>query len=87
VPAVAPGIETASDPTQSLEQGATDKSELELRAQAVRLGKEAVSVAQKPANAEEGSPIVAEAAEHAEVSRPAAPQQVVRRHGSAKPLV
>src|SRR6266851_987419 len=87
VPAVAPGNETASDPAQSLEHNTIDKPELELPAQAVRLGKETVSVAQKPANAEEGSHIVAEGAEHSEESRSAAPQQVVRRHGSAKPLV
>ena len=85
-PAVAPGNETASDPAQSLERGTTDKSGLELPVQAVRLSKETVSMAQKPANAEEGSHIVAEGAEHSELS-PAAPQQVVRRHGSAKPLV
>jgi hypothetical protein len=87
VPAVAPGNETAGDPAQSLEYDAIHKSELELPAQAVRLSKETVSVAQKPANAEEGSHIVAEGAEHSEVRRSAAPQQVVRRHGSAKPLV
>jgi len=84
VPAVSPGNEAASDPTQSLEH---DTPELELPAQAVRLSKETVSMAQKPANVEEGSHIVAEGAEHSEVSRSAAPQQVVRRHGSAKPLV
>ena len=82
--AISPGNETATDPAQSLEHHAP---ELELPAQAVRLSKETVSVAQKPANAEEGSHIVAEGAEHSEVSRSAAPQQVVRRHGSAKPLV
>jgi len=87
VPAAAPGNETAGDPAQSLEHDAIRKSELELPAQAVRLSKETVSVAQKPANAEEGSHIVAEGAEHSEVRRSAAPQQVVRRHGSAKPLV
>jgi len=87
VPAISPGNETAGDPTQSLEQGTTDKPGLESPVQAVRLSKEAVSVAQKPANAEEGSHIEAERAELSEVSRPAAPQQVVRRHGSAKPLV
>ena len=38
-------------------------------------------------NAEDGSHIVVEGAEHSEVSRSPAPQQVVRRHGSAKPLV
>src|SRR5712671_3726916 len=86
-PAVAPGNETAGDPAQSPERGTTDKSGLELPVQAVRLSQETVSMVQKPANAEEGSHIVAEGAEHSEVSRSAAPQQVVRRHGSAKPLV
>ena len=84
VPAVSPGNEATSDPAQSLEH---HTPELELPAQAVRLSKETVLVAQKPANAEEGSHIAAEGAEHSEVSRSAAPQQVVRRHGSAKPLV
>ena len=84
VPAVSPGNEATSDPAQSLEH---HTPELELPAQAVRLSKETVSVAQKPANPEEGSHIVAEGAESSEVSRSAAPQQVVRRHGSAKPLV
>jgi hypothetical protein len=51
------------------------------------LSQETVSMVQKPANAEEGSHIAADGAEHSEVSRSAAPQQVVRRHGSAKPLV
>ena len=87
VPAVSPENEAASDPTQSLGHDTIHKSELELPAQAVRLGEEAVSVAQKPANTEEGSHIEPERAELSEVSRPAAPQQVVRRHGSAKPLV
>jgi hypothetical protein len=87
VPAVSAGNETAGDPAQCLEHDTIHKSGLELPAQAVRLSKETVSVAQKPANAEEGSHIVAEGAEPSEVSRSAAPQQVVRRHGSAKPLV
>ena len=85
--AISPGNETAGDPTQSLEHGTIDKPGSELPVQAVRLSQETVSLAQKPANAEEGSHIEAEGAEHSEVSRPAAPQQVVRRHGSAKPLV
>jgi Protein of unknown function (DUF3306) len=87
VPAVSPGNETAGDPAQSLEHDTIHKSGLELPAQAVRLSKETVLVAQKPANAEEGSHIAAEGAEPSELSRSAAPQQVVRRHGSAKPLV
>ena len=87
VPAVSPENEAASDPKQSLEHGTTDKSGLELPVQAVRLGQETVSVAQKLANVEEDSPIEAERAEFSEVSSSAAPQQVVRRHGSAKPTV
>src|SRR5713226_4239131 len=59
VPVVSPGNEAAGDPAQSLEQGTTDKSGLELPVQAVRLSKETVSMVQKPANAEEGSHIVA----------------------------
>jgi hypothetical protein len=87
VPAVSPENEAASDPKQSLEHGTTDKSGLELPVQAVRLGQETVSVAQKPANAEEGGHLEAERAEHSEASGSAAPQQPVRRHGSAKPQV
>ena len=87
VPAVSPGNEAASDPTQSLEHGTIHKSGLELPAQAVRLGKETVSMAQKPANADEGSRLEADRAEHSEASGSAAPHQPVRRHGSAKPLV
>src|SRR3979411_818139 len=48
--ALSPGTETSTDPAQSLEH---HTPELELPAQAVRLSKETVSVAQKPANAEE----------------------------------
>jgi hypothetical protein len=87
VPAVSPENEAASDPTQSLEQGTTDKSGLELPIQAVRVGQETVSMAQKPANAEEGSHLEADCPEHSEADGSAAPQQPVRRHGSAKPMV
>ncbi|HTG07324.1 MAG TPA: DUF3306 domain-containing protein, partial [Bradyrhizobium sp.] len=52
VPAVSAGNETAGDPAQCLEHDTIHKSGLELPAQAVRLSKETVSVAQKPANAE-----------------------------------
>src|SRR6266849_2811057 len=69
VPAGSPGDEAGSDPAQSLEHNTIDKPELELPAQAVRLGKETVSVAPKPANTEEGSLMVAEGAEHSDESR------------------
>lgn len=87
VSAVSPENEEASNPAESLERAAIQKSKLELPVQAVRLGKETVSVAQKPANVDEVSHIKAKRAELPEVSRSAAPQQAVRRHGSAKPLV
>jgi hypothetical protein len=87
VPAVSPENEAASDPTQSLEHDTIYKSGLELPAQAVRLGQETVSMAQKPANAEEGSHLEADCPEHSEADGSAAPQQPVRRHGSAKPQV
>ena len=87
VPAVSPENEAASDPTQSLDHGTIHKSGLELPAQAVRLGQETVSMAQKPSNTDEGGHLEADRAEHSDASGPAAPQQAVRRHGSAKPLV
>jgi hypothetical protein len=82
---VDPGKAPASDPTQSPPYSVLQKSELELPAQAVRLGDETVSMAQKPANAEEGSRIEVEQVLDSEERNSAAPQQVVRRHGSAKP--
>src|SRR6267142_6341528 len=87
VPAVSLESEAASDPMQSPEHGTVAKSGLELPAQAVRLGQETVSMAQKPANAEEDGHLEAERAEHSEADGSAAPQQPVRRHGSAKPQV
>jgi len=82
---VDPGKAPASDPAQSPPYSVLQKSELELPAQAVRLGDEPVSMAQKPANAEEGSRIEVEQVLDSEERNSAAPQQVVRRHGSAKP--
>ena len=82
---VDPGKAPASDPTQYPPYSVLQKSELELPAQAVRLGDEPVSMAQKPANAEEGSRIEVEQVLDSEERNSAAPQQVVRRHGSAKP--
>jgi hypothetical protein len=86
-PAVSPENEAASDPTQSLEHGTIHNPRLELPAQAVRLGQETVSMAQEPSNTDEGSHLEADRAEHSDASGSAAPQQPVRRHGSAKPLV
>jgi hypothetical protein len=57
---------------------ATQKPAPDLPAEAVRLGSETVSTTQKAPNAKQG--------EHTEAEQsPTAPQQAVRRHGSAKP--
>jgi hypothetical protein len=77
---VAPGNDPANDPAQSPGQ----ESGLELPAQAAGLGNETVSIEPAPANVEDGSRMEVG---WAEGSSSAAPQQVVRRHGSAKPPV
>jgi hypothetical protein len=81
VPAIDPGKAPASASALFPEQ------ELELPAQAVRLGNETAATAQEPANAREGSRIEVEQAEDSKRCGSVAPQQAVRRHGSAKPLV
>jgi hypothetical protein len=81
--AVDPGNESASDP----EPDATQGSEPDLPTQAFRLDTDAISMTQKASNTEEGSRIEAEQAANSKECNAAAPQQVVRRHGSAKPLV
>jgi hypothetical protein len=87
VPAVAPANEPANDSAPSREHDVIQKPDPELPAQAVRLGNETVSMAQEPANADEGSRIEVEQMEDLKECISAAPQQTVRRHGSAKPLV
>ena len=84
---VDPGKAPAGDPAPSSEHVIIQESRLELPAQAVRLGNETVSMEQKPANAEVGSRIEVGRAEDSRESNSAAPQQALRRHGSAKPLV
>ena len=86
-PAVASGNAPASDPAQSSEHGATQKPGPELPTQAVRLRSETISMAQKPSNAEEGAASKATGRRNPKKCNSAAPQQAVRRHGSAKPRV
>jgi Protein of unknown function (DUF3306) len=64
--------------TQLPGDSATQKTEPDLPA--VRLGSETASVAQKAPHAEQEQPAEAE-------QSPVAPQQAVRRHGTAKPVV
>jgi len=84
--AVNPGNEPSSGPAQSFEHNLAQELEPGLPTQALRLGDEADTMAQGPSNAEGGG-IDAGQARKPEADTPAAPQQAVRRHGSAKPLV
>jgi hypothetical protein len=85
--AVNPGYEPASSPVQSPRHDATQESQLDLPTQALRVTGEGISGTQKPCDMEEGNRIEAEQAGDSGDGNSAAPQQAVRRHGSAKPLV
>jgi hypothetical protein len=87
VSAVDPGNEPASSPVQSRRHDATQESQPDLPTQALRVTGEGISGAQIPSDLKEGTRIDAEQAEDSGDSDSAAPQQAVRRHGSAKPLV
>jgi hypothetical protein len=78
-----PGNAPASDPTHSAADSALQKPEPDLPAPAVRLS----SDAQKLSNNEEAAPKKAAPEQDSDQSSAAAPQQAVRRHGSAKPVV
>ena len=79
-PAAKPGNEPESASAQLPEDSATPKPEPDLPIQALRLGNERASTVQDTPNVEAGQPTEAE-------RRLVAPQQSVRRHGSAKPVV
>jgi hypothetical protein len=89
VESAAPTAETGNEPASASahrpEDSATQKPEPNSPVQAVRLGNE--TNFQEPLNAEEGERAAAEQATRSEENGAAAPQQAVRRHGSAKPLV
>ena len=85
IPATEPGNVTASDPAQSPEPHAAQPAEPDLPTQALRLGDEASPVS-GTSNAEDAS-IEARQVRENEAGNSVAPQQPVRRHGSAKPTV
>jgi hypothetical protein len=87
IPAAASAKEPASDPAPSHEPGAPQELGPDLPTQALRLTDEGISAAQKLANADEGAGVEAEQAENPDENNSVAPQQAVRRHGSAKPLI
>jgi Protein of unknown function (DUF3306) len=84
MPAVAGENEPASDAAQSPEPNPTSEAGPDLPTQAFRLSDEAASMAQKPSDAEAGG---RNEGESSEKCNSAAPQQPLRRHGSAKPTV
>ena len=82
-PTAEPGNAAGPDTTSLAENSAPQKTEPGLPAQAVRLSSEA----QKPSNNEAAAPNNAILEQDSGESSTAAPQQAVRRHGSAKPVV
>jgi hypothetical protein len=84
IPAADPAKEPASDPAQSREHHATQSPEPDLPTLALRLGSEATSIAHE--NTGEGVRIEGEQAKDFDKPDSVAPQQAVRRHGSAKPI-
>ncbi|MGB8400099.1 DUF3306 domain-containing protein [Bradyrhizobium sp.] len=64
-----------------------EKPAPDLPIQPLRLGEDAASIAQDPPGAEDGGIIEAEAARSSGADNAGAPQQKVRRHGTARPII
>jgi hypothetical protein len=77
------GDSPSGDPAPSPEPTATPQPKLDLPSQTLRLGNE--TTAPELSNVGAGAGIAAGQAQDSEHGPSAAPQQVVRRHGSAKP--
>jgi hypothetical protein len=78
------GSQPAGDPAQMVEQQATQEPKPDLPTQALRLGTETI-VAEAPSKSESAAGHKSERTAESQRDS-AAPQQPVRRHGSAKPL-
>jgi hypothetical protein len=85
--ASASDAEPGNAPAQSPEHNAAQEPKPDLPTQALRLGHETISTAQEPSNLADGPRTKAAQTEASREGNSAAPQQPVRRHGSAKPLV
>ena len=85
-PAADPGSEAASGAGQVPGHDPSPKSEPDLPVQSLRLGNEAILTVQAASDAE-GDALAAMPAAESQAKNPVAPQQLVRRHGSAKPIV
>ena len=85
IPGTEPGKEPASGPAQSPDDNAAQRLGPDLPTQAWRLGNEVTSM--EPSNTGEDGCIEGGQAKDSDNADSVAPQQAVRRHGSAKPLV
>ena len=81
-----PGKASASDAAGASGQDAEQEAGSELPTEALRLTDDRIPIEQKLANPEEVAASEGQREVDATQSEPAAPQQAVRRHGSAKPL-
>ena len=81
-----PGREPASDPAQSPDHDAALKAEPDPPVRSLRLPDEAASSGQDPSNPAGGGTEAGQA-RNSEQNDSIAPQQVMRRHGTAKPVV
>src|SRR6202171_3272356 len=80
-------VNPGNEPAQSPEHNAKQEPKPDLPTQPLRLGNETISTAQEPSNLADGARMEAETGETHQKGNSAAPQQAVRRHGSARPLV
>jgi hypothetical protein len=87
VSAAEPGTDPANDSAGPSGHDATQEVGPELPTEALRLTDERIPMAQKPSNPEDVARLDAAREDEAQQRNSAAPQQTVRRHGSAKPLV
>jgi uncharacterized protein DUF3306 len=87
VSAADPANAPASDPACSAENSASQKTTPNLPVQAVRLGGEAQNFSNNDSSNEEAAPNNAAQTQDSHEGSAAAPQQALRRHGSAKPVV
>src|SRR6195256_133227 len=81
-----PGRAPASDAAQASERDAAQEPGPELATEALRLTDERITVTQKPSKPDELIASESHREADAPQSESAAPQQAVRRHGSAKPV-
>jgi hypothetical protein len=82
-----PGKAPESDPTEASGHNAAQEAGPELPTEALRLTGERIPAAQKPSKLEEPAASESQREVDPPQSESAAPQQSVRRHGSAKPVV